>query len=258
MGARQRPTTKGGQRPARDRDTPGTVVPGRRPVREAIAAGRPLTEVVLADAGAPPDLAEAAARAGLHVRHAPREELDVLTGGVVHQGVVALGPAWAPAPLERVAGGDLLVLLDGITDPQNLGAIARTAEAVGAGGLVLPRRRSAAFSPAAHKAAAGALAWLPVAVVPNLVRALGELAGAGFWSAGLAQGGDDLYTSGLLDGKVALVVGAEGAGLSRLVRERCDGLIGIPQRGRTDSLNASVASAVALYEVLRRRTATGP
>ncbi len=232
-------------------------IPGRRPVAEALRAGRRLVELVLEERGN--DELEAAARtAGVDVRRAARPVLDGLAEGVLHQGAVALQRAFPYADLPATARGDLVVVLDGITDPQNLGAIARSAEAAGAGGLVLPKRRSASVGPAAEKAAAGAFGWLPVALVPNVSVALADLAELGFWSVGLAgQASEALWSSPLLTGRVALVVGAEGAGLSRLVSERVDGLVGIPMAGRLASLNASAAAAVALFEVVRRRQVAG-
>lgn len=233
------------------------VVPGRRPVAEALRAGRPLDEVVVDQrrAGRLSELLAQAAAAGVAVRTVSTAELDDLTAGVVHQGVAAV-PAVVPSPGVADLVGDLVVVLDGITDPHNLGAVARAAEVAGACGLVLPRRRSAHASPAAEKTSAGALSWLPVVVVPNVATGLGQLADAGFWSVGLDGAAEaTIWDSDLLDGRVAVVVGAEGSGLSRLVAERVDQLVAIPMRGRLDSLNASTAAAVALFEVVRRRTA---
>jgi 23S rRNA (guanosine2251-2'-O)-methyltransferase len=236
--------------------TAGHAIPGRRPVAEALRAGRGLREVVVAgERGELGDLAATARHQKVGVRTAAPGELDALAEGVVHQGVVALGDPPRDLPLlELAATGDLLVMLDGITDPHNLGAIARTAEVAGAAGIILPKRRAAHVTPAAEKAAAGAFSWLGVAIVPNLVRALETLAGAGFWSVGLAgEAPASLWASNLLEGRVVVVIGAEGPGLSRLVGERVDGLVSIPMRGRLDSLNASVAAAIALFEVVRRR-----
>src|SRR5690606_7197465 len=158
------------------------AVPGRRPVAEALRAGRRLHEVLVAreDRGDLAELAAQARAAGVPVRTADRRRLDDLAGGVVHQGVVALAPDFGYVDLARLADGDLVVALDGVTDPHNLGAIARSAEAAGAAGLVLPKRRSAHVTPAAEKAAAGTFSWLPVALVPNLARALADLADAGY------------------------------------------------------------------------------
>ncbi|HSK97838.1 MAG TPA: RNA methyltransferase, partial [Euzebyales bacterium] len=181
-------------------------------------------------------------------------QLDELAGGVTHQGIVARARPRHGAGVTDL-DGDLVVVFDGITDPHNLGAIARAAEVAGACGLVLPRRRSAHRSPAAEKTSAGALSWLPVVVVSNVALALTQLADAGYWSVGLdGAATTSVWDSRLLDGRVALVIGAEGRGLSRLVAERVDELVAIPMRGRLQALNASTAAAVALFEVVRRRT----
>lgn len=233
------------------------AIPGRRPVAEALRAGRALREVVVdrRRAARVQDLLGAAEEAGVAVRTVTAAELDDLTGGVVHQGVAAVADAPPSVGVTDLAG-DLVVVLDGVTDPHNLGAIARAAEVAGACGLVLPRRRSAHHSPAAEKTSAGALSWLPVAVVPNIATGLGQLADTGWWSVGLDGGATaTVWDSDLLDTRVAVVVGAEGSGLSRLVAERVDQLVSIPMRGHLGSLNASTAAAVALFEVVRRRVA---
>jgi 23S rRNA (guanosine2251-2'-O)-methyltransferase len=246
-------------------DATQRAVHGVHPVRELLRAGRRVHEVVLADArstsGPVADIAQLAAAAGVLVRTAQPGELERLAPGAVHQGVVALAPPFPLVDLDRLlahaaASGrpPLLVAVDGVTDPHNLGSIARTAEAVGAHGLVLPDRRSAPVTPVVEKAAAGALAHLPVAGVTNLVRALAELGKAGVWSLGL-DGEADATLSGhpLASGAVVLVVGAEGGGLTRLVRERCDALVRLPMHGHVGSLNASVAAGVALYSLLAAR-----
>lgn len=234
---------------------PTTVVPGRRPVAEALRAGRRLREVVVTDLRAVSDLVASARDARVPVRTASRHDLDELAAGVVHQGVVAVAPAFPYVALDEIGDPDVVVVLDGITDPQNLGAIARSAEAAGAGALVLPKRRAAHVTPAAEKAAAGAFSWLRVALVPNVVRALEALAGRGYWSVGLdGDAPERLWDSVLLDGRVVLVVGAEGTGLSRLVAERVDARVAIPLGGHVASLNASAAASVALFEVRRRRS----
>jgi 23S rRNA (guanosine2251-2'-O)-methyltransferase len=233
---------------------PVAVIPGRRPVAEALRAGRRLREVVVTDPGAVADLAAAAGRAGVPVRTASAGSLDELARGVRHQGVVAVAAGFPYVGLHEIGDPDLVVVLDGLSDPQNLGAIARSAEAAGAGALVLPKRRAAHVTPAAEKASAGAFSWLRVALVPNVARALADLADRGYWSVGLDGEADEaLWDSPLLDGRVALVIGAEGAGMSRLVTERVDARVAIPLRGRVGSLNASAAAAVALFEVTRRR-----
>jgi len=207
------------------------------------------------------ELLQLARDAGVRIRTVERDQLDVATDGLVHQGVVAVAGPFRTVTLAQVleraaAAGEspLLVALDGVTDPHNLGSIARTAEAVGAHGLLLPGRRTASVTPVVEKAAAGALAHLPVAEVGNLVRALGQLGEHGVWSLGLAGDAEvELADHPLAGEACVLVVGAEGAGLSRLTRERCDALVRLPMRGRVGSLNASVAAGVALYTLLGRR-----
>jgi 23S rRNA (guanosine2251-2'-O)-methyltransferase len=240
-------------------------VHGIHPVRELLRAGRPVHEVLVAisrgQGGAVEEIAALASAAGVSVRHTDDDELERLAPGAVHQGVVALAPPFPLVDIDRLlahaaASGraPLLVAVDGVTDPHNLGSIARTAEAVGAHGLILPERRSAPVTPVVEKAAAGALAHLPVAGVTNLVRALELLGKAGVWSIGLDGGaGTTLTGHPLAAGPVVLVVGAEGGGLTRLVRERCDALVRLPMHGRVGSLNASVAAAVALYTLLAAR-----
>ncbi len=245
------------------RRTPRTeerrLVHGIHPVRELLRAGRRVHEIIRSeDRGSTEQLAEIerlAAEAGVAIRVVGAGELERLAPGAVHQGVIASAPPFPLVGIDRLlahaeASGraPLLVAVDGVTDPHNLGSIARTAEAVGAHGLVLPDRRSAPITPVVEKAAAGALAHLPVAGVTNLVRALAELGKAGVWSLGL-DGSADATLAGhpLASGPVVLVVGAEGSGLSRLVSERCDALVRLPMVGKVGSLNASVAAGVALY-----------
>jgi 23S rRNA (guanosine2251-2'-O)-methyltransferase len=232
------------------------AIPGRGPVAEALRAGRDLTEVVI-DTRAGPELValgDTAREAGIAVRRADRTELERLAAGVLHQGVVALTGGFEYRSLDELTALDLVVVLDGITDPQNLGAIARSAEAAGADAIIVRERRGVHVTPAAEKASAGALSWIAVAVVGNITRTLGALADRGCWSVGLAgEAEQTLWDCGLLDGPVALVIGAEGAGLSRLVAERVDALVRIPMGGAMTSLNASAAAAVSVYEVRRRR-----
>jgi 23S rRNA (guanosine2251-2'-O)-methyltransferase len=225
-------------------------------VTEALKAGRTLREVVLdRRAGSELEAIAALARAaGVRVSAGDRDTLDALAEGVRHQGAVALAPPFPYRSLAELSPTDLVVVLDGVTDPQNLGSIARSAELAGASALVLPKRRSAHVSPAAEKAAAGAFSRLEVALVPNIVRALTDLAERGLWSVGLAGDAEaTIWDTPLLDGPMALVVGAEGSGLSRLVAERVDARAAIPMSGRLGSLNAGVAAGVALFEVVRRR-----
>jgi 23S rRNA (guanosine2251-2'-O)-methyltransferase len=243
------------------------LVVGLHPVRELLRAGQPVRRILVSSSrgssGILDDLLRAARAAGVDVAEVDPETIEARADGLVHQGVVALAPPFPYARLEDVleraaASGEppMLVALDGVTDPHNLGSIARTAEAVGAHGLLVPARRAAGVTPTAEKAAAGALAHLPVVEVTNLVRTLEALHRRGVWSLGLDGEADtDLADHPLASEACVLVVGAEGAGLARLTRERCDALVKLPMRGRVASLNASVAAGVALYELVRRRAA---
>lgn len=234
------------------------AVPGRRAAAEALAAGRDVSRLLVQrGAGGLDELVAAAERAGVAVAPVDRDHLDRAAGGVVHQGVVAEAAPPRRVDVGALAGHDLVVVLDGVTDPHNLGAIARTAEVAGAAALVLPRRRSAPVTPAAEKAAAGAFSWLAVAEVPGVPRALEGFARAGRWSVGLdGDAATELWDCPpVLGDALAVVIGSEGAGLARLVRQRCDVLVRIPTVGHVASLNASVAAGVALMEVRRIRRA---
>jgi 23S rRNA (guanosine2251-2'-O)-methyltransferase len=232
------------------------VVVGRRPALEAVRAGVAQEILVAGDVRSTPGLrevAEAAGRAGIPVRTEPSETIERLAGETRHQGVVAR--VHAPFELSEAdvrsrpwSPDAVVVVLDGVTDPGNVGAVARTAEAAGAEALILRRRRGAGMSAAAVKASAGALLHLPVASVPNLARALATLKDAGFWVVGLDEAAPaPLGEAARPEGHVALVLGSEGEGLSRLVRSSCDELLHIPMRGRVGSLNVSVAAGVALF-----------
>lgn len=235
---------------------PAHAIPGRRAVAEALRADRPLDRVLVERGADVPAILDEAGRRGVPVETVDRDRLRAIVDEIVHQGVVACAPTFRYRDLPSV-DADLVVLLDGITDPQNLGAIARSAEAAGAGAIVLPKRRSVHVTPAAEKAAAGAFSWIDVVLVPNLASALATLAEKGLWSVGLeGQAGRSIWEEPLLEGPVVLVVGAEGRGLSRLVAERCDALAAIPLGGRVASLNASAAAAIALFEIRRRREGT--
>jgi 23S rRNA (guanosine2251-2'-O)-methyltransferase len=229
---------------------------GRRPALEAIRSGVAREILVAEAARSTPGLrevTEAAERAGIELRRVPLERVEELSGGVVHQGVaVRVAPPLklAEADLDGEFWPDdaLAVVLDGITDPHNLGAIARTAEAAGASGLVMRARRGAGVSSAAIKASAGAMLHVPLAEVPNIPRAIRRLHQGGFWVVGLHSGsGVNLLEAVRPPGRLALVLGAEGEGLSRLVRERCDELLEIPMLGKVRSLNVSVAAGVAVF-----------
>ena len=234
------------------------IIYGINPALEALRAGSVSRLWVRAEAGARvARLVARAARAGVAVRRADAAELDRLAAGGLHQGVAAevdSAPRRTLDDLLRDAGAvPLLVVLDGIEDPRNVGAVARTAEAAGVDGLIHQTRRSAALGATAARASAGALAHLRVAAVVNISRALEELRRAGVWTVGLAEDAERPYHSLDLTAPTALVIGAEGSGLRRLVRQRCDWLVSIPMRGRVSSLNVSVAAGIALFEAVRQR-----
>ena len=235
---------------------------GVKPAVEALRAGR-VTELAVSDhrRRGLDELLELAGGRPVPVRRVERAALDRLARGAVHQGVVATVRALdasSVGDLVAVRTPPLIVVVDGIEDPRNLGAIARTVDAAGGSGLILPARRSAPIAGAAVKASAGALMHVRVAPVVNLARALEELKALGVWTIGLDAGADcSLYD---LDLRLptALVVGREGRGLHRLVRERCDWRAALPMQGRVSSLNASVAAGVALFEAVRQRSAAVP
>lgn len=233
------------------------VVVGRRPVLEALRAGA-AREVLVADTAHSTaglrDVLDAAASGGIPIRRVGADRIAELAGSARrHQGVAARvsgKPTLSEAELARRRWGprSVVVVLDGVTDPHNVGAVARSAEAAGAEALVLRRRRGAGLGAAAVKASAGALLHLPVALVPNLPRALDRLKEAGFWAVGLDGSAErTIWESDPPPGPLAVVLGSEGRGLSRLLRERCDELVAIPLRGAVSSLNVSVAAGVGLF-----------
>jgi len=230
---------------------------GIHAVAEALKAGRPLDRVHVAKGAGGHRVQEIldSCRAGrVPVRWEERATLDRMSGGGVHQGVVAVGAESDTRNLEEVMpGAAMIVVLDGIEDPHNLGAVARSAHAAGASALVIPERRAAGLTPSAAKAAAGALEYLPVARVGNINRALEQLKEAGFWIYGLDERGEQTYDTVEYTAPSALVVGAEGKGLHEQVRKHCDFLVRIPLAGNLSSLNVSVAAGIALFEWKRRR-----
>ncbi|HXW07619.1 MAG TPA: 23S rRNA (guanosine(2251)-2'-O)-methyltransferase RlmB [Vicinamibacterales bacterium] len=235
-----------------------TVIYGINPVLEALRAGRARRLRVGSRRDRRlNDVVTLAARLGVAIDHVDRAVLDRAARGGGHQGVVAdieTPPEYALADLvSRAPGPTLIVVLDGIEDPQNAGAVLRTADAAGATGLVRQSRHAAALDGVVAKASAGALAHLPIATVVNVARAVEELKASGVWTVGLAAEAPERYDQVDLTLPTALVVGAEGTGLRRLVRERCDRLVAIPMLGAVESLNASVATGVVLYEAARQR-----
>jgi 23S rRNA (guanosine2251-2'-O)-methyltransferase len=254
-------------------DDRGEWLYGRRPVAESLRAGRRhCYELLLVEGGrrqAPPegDLAEIrdrALRAGAAFRTVPRQELEDLLEGANHQGVALRVGAFPYCGYDQILHAvkadpqAIILFLDHIEDPQNVGSLLRTADAAGVTGVVLPEDRAAGVTAAAVRASAGAAEHLRVARVVNLVRAIGELKECDCWLTGLDMEGETRpYTEIDFAGRCGVVVGGEGRGLGRLVREHCDFVASLPLRGRVDSLNAGVAGALLLYEILRQRNVSG-
>lgn len=235
------------------------VLAGIHPVREALSAGRPLERLLVARGASGArvqEIIDLCRQRGIPVRFEQKRVLDRLAGETPHQGVVAVGAVERYADAEEVfASARLVVVLDGVEDPHNLGAVVRTAHAAGADAVVIGQRRAAGLSDAAAKAAAGALAWLPVVRVVNIAQALDRLKERNFWIYGLDERGSEIYDRVELREPAALVLGSEGKGLHQHVKKRCDFLVRIPLAGRIASLNVSVAAGVMLFEWRRRRQA---
>ena len=244
----------------RDAQPPENLLVGRNPIREALKSGAPLEKLLVAEgdlSGAARDIVRMARDAGVVVQFVERYRLDQIYPA--HQGLLAFRSARAYATIEDILArakekGEepLIVVLDQVTDPHNLGAIIRSSECAGAHGVIIPERRAAGLTPACEKAAAGALAHLPVARVKNLNRALEELKRAGLWIVAAALEGENALTADL-SGPLALVIGSEGEGISRLTLSLCDRRVTLPMLGKISSLNASVAAGVLLYQVVRAR-----
>jgi 23S rRNA (guanosine2251-2'-O)-methyltransferase len=232
------------------------ILIGIHPVTEALRAGHPLDRILVARGAAGSRLQEIidlARGRGISLRFEERPALDRIAGSAAHQGVVALGAARRYAELDEVGTtARLLVVLDGIEDPHNLGAIIRTACAAGADAVVVPERRAAGLTETVAKAASGALEYLPVVRVSNVNRALEDLKQRGFWIYGLDERGDQDYAGVAYSTPTALVFGAEGRGLHQMTRKHCDVLVRIPIGGKISSLNVSVAAGVVLFDWKRK------
>lgn len=253
-------------KPRRRSSGEADFIAGRNSVVEALRAGMPVSAVYVAQGaerdGRMREVFAAAADAGISLLEISKIELDRLTGGAVHQGLAARLPAYEYAHPDDLldaahASGDqpLIVALDSVTDPRNLGAVVRSAAGFGAHGVVIPERRAAGMTAAAWKTSAGAAARLPVAQTVNLTRQLKAYQDAGCMVVGLAADGDvSLPDLDLATGPLVIVVGSEGKGLSRLVAETCDQLVSIPMASSLESLNAGVAASIALYAVAQQRS----
>jgi len=229
---------------------------GLHPVREALRARRPLDKVLIAKGAAGPriqEIVDLCRDYSVPVRFEPRDMLDRLSKGISHQGVVAFGAAHGFVELSEVSeDAQLLVLLDGVEDPHNLGAIIRTAHAAGANAVIVPERRAAPLTETVERAAAGAMEYLPIARVTNVTQSLEKLKEQGFWIYGLDEQGTELYTDVEYARPTVIVLGSEGKGIHQGVQKHCDVLVKIPMAGEVSSLNVSVAAGVVLFELRRR------
>lgn len=244
---------------------PPDIVYGRNPVLEAFRAGRPVKRLLLAEGLREEprlkELRQLAAKRKITIEPTNRHRLDDIAHSQAHQGVVAyVGPRkyWELEPMARAAleehADAILLMLDSLQDPQNLGTISRTAEATGVGGIVTSHNRSPEVTPSVVKASAGAAEHLRYARVANLAQAIDTLKDMGYWVVGLAGEGPTLYTDFDYRRPLVLVIGAEGEGLHDLLRKKADALVRLPMLGKVGSLNAAVAGSVLLYEVLRQRS----
>ncbi|WP_226346346.1 23S rRNA (guanosine(2251)-2'-O)-methyltransferase RlmB [Agilicoccus flavus] len=259
----KRQTSAPGRRPTRRPKGSSEIVAGRNPVVEALRAHVPASTLYVASRIDSDDrVREAitlATQRGIPTLETPRGELDRLTDGATHQGLAVQVPPYEYVDCRDLHDPDLpgvplVVALDGITDPRNLGAVIRSVAAFGGHGVVVPERRSVGMTASAWKTSAGAAARVPVAQATNLTRALEDFRKAGFFVVGLDMDGDvSLPGLALADEPLVVVVGSEGKGLSRLVRETCDQIVSIPMAGEMESLNAGIAAGVTLYEIARSR-----
>ncbi|MBP0955108.1 MAG: 23S rRNA (guanosine(2251)-2'-O)-methyltransferase RlmB [Oscillospiraceae bacterium] len=260
--SRRRPEREERRLPAEDiQQAPEGLIIGRNPVLEALKAGKPIDTLYIDPeaTGSIRSIVRIARERGIVVKSVSGSKLSQMCENAAHQGVIASGACAEYVTIEdildishRKGTKPFIIVCDEIEDPHNLGAVIRTAEAVGADGVVIPKRRSASLNATVFKTSAGAASLVPVARVPNIVNALEELKKQGVWVFGTAMDGAD-YTTADLTGAVALVIGSEGTGISRLVREKCDHLVSLPMNGKINSLNASVAAGIFMYEAVRQR-----
>lgn len=245
------------------RELPDDVLVGRNAVTEALKSGRGINKLWIASGDREGSVAEIAALAkerGIVVQYVERAKIEALAGGHRHQGVLAYVAPVPYAELEDIlkaaeAKGEapFLVLLDELEDPHNLGALLRTADATGVHGILIPKRRSVSLNATVAKTSAGAVEYVHVARIGNIAQTLKKLKEKGFWVAGADMDGEKAYYEADLTGPLVLVVGSEGKGMSRLTKEACDFIVRMPMVGRINSLNASVAGSILMYESMRQR-----
>ena len=245
-----------------ERENEKDVIFGRNSVAEAIKSGRPLDSVMVARgdrSGSIPKIVADAKKAGIVIKEVDAKKLDFICGHNNHQGIAAMGAVKEYSSIEDIFAtaeerneSPFIIICDEIEDPHNLGAIIRTAEAAGAHGVIIPKRRSASLSFTVAKTSAGAVEFMHVARVTNIPQTIDELKKRGVWVYCADMDGEPFYKSNL-KGAVALVIGSEGNGVGRLVKEKCDVTLSMPMKGKINSLNASVAAGILMYEVSRQR-----
>ncbi|WLD93509.1 23S rRNA (guanosine(2251)-2'-O)-methyltransferase RlmB [Alkalihalobacillus sp. AL-G] len=243
------------------------VIIGRNPVLEAIRSGRDINKILIAEGaqkGSIGQVIQQAKKERVQVQFVPKKKLDTIVEGKNHQGVLAYVAAYDYADIEDLFDRakkqneePFILVLDEVEDPHNLGSILRTADAVGAHGVIIPKRRAVGLTSSVAKASTGAIEYVPVVRVTNIARTIEELKERGVWFVATDADGDQDYREANYDMPVGLVIGSEGKGIGRLVKEKCDFLVSLPMEGKVTSLNASVAAALLMYEVYRQRKPHG-
>lgn len=253
------------ERPAdfADSDEVTGLIVGRNPVMEALKSGKALDTIYVNEnaGGSIGAITRIARERGIVIKNVSDQKLTQMCGGASHQGIIASGACAEYVSVEDILAiskkkgtAPFIIICDEIEDPHNLGAIIRTAEAAGADGIIIPKRRSASLNATVFKTSAGAASWLPVARVANLGAAIDELKKNGIWIYGTDASGEN-YSDTSFTGPIGLVIGSEGFGMGRLIRDKCDFLVKLPMYGKITSLNASVAAGIFMYEAVRQRAA---
>ena len=243
-----------------DNNFKGKIIIGRNPVLEALKSNELLDTIyVTGNGGSIARICSLAKEKGVVVKDVNMQKLDFMANGGSHQGIIATGACAEYVTVQDILDvstqkgtSPFIIICDEIEDPHNLGAIIRTAEASGADGVIIPKRHSASLNHTVYKTSAGAASWLPVARVSNLASTIDELKKKGVWIYGTDASGES-YTGTDLKGSIAIVIGSEGSGLGRLIKDKCDFLLNLPMLGKIESLNASVAAGIFMYEAVRQR-----
>lgn len=243
-----------------ERETDANIIIGRNPVTEALKAGREVDKLLVTSReGSMIKILALAKEQGIPVMYVEKAAIDRIANGKAHQGVCAYVSPYAYSTVDDILANasekeedPFIIILDGLEDPHNLGAIMRTAECAGAHGIIIPKRHSCGLTETVAKASAGAIEYMPVAKVTNIAQTIDELKERGIWVAACDMGGKEYYRTDM-SGKIAVVIGSEGFGVSKLVREKCDFVVSMPMVGKINSLNASNAAAVVIYEIRKQR-----